>query len=210
MLPTEAELSQSFDVSAGTIRQALAALVDEGLLTRMAGKGTFVSRIDGWRSFDRFFGFRGGMGADDKFVPDIQVLESYITDDVSSDIRTALGLKEGKSVFVLRRLLRQDDLPVCVISSYLPYHLVPGIEKSDLTQRLYPLLERDFGRHVVRATEILGAGAADKICSDILGIKKASPIITIDRMVHTYKDIVLEYRQTVGRNDKFRYRIRLR
>jgi GntR family transcriptional regulator of arabinose operon len=45
-IPTEAELESELSVSRVTIRQALSAAVDQGLIIRMPGKGTFVSGID--------------------------------------------------------------------------------------------------------------------------------------------------------------------
>src|SRR5689334_18796077 len=41
-IPTELELANDYQVSRGTIRQALLALVNEGLLERVRGRGTFV------------------------------------------------------------------------------------------------------------------------------------------------------------------------
>jgi GntR family transcriptional regulator len=42
-IPTEAELESQLQVSRVTIRQALSAAAEEGLVVRLPGKGTFVS-----------------------------------------------------------------------------------------------------------------------------------------------------------------------
>lgn len=42
-LPTELELARTHSVSRGTVRQAMSALVHEGLIERVRGRGTFVS-----------------------------------------------------------------------------------------------------------------------------------------------------------------------
>jgi GntR family transcriptional regulator len=55
----EATLAQSYGVALGTIRQALSLLVEDGLLDRRHGKGTFVSPGLSGASMLRFFRFRG-------------------------------------------------------------------------------------------------------------------------------------------------------
>ena len=52
-LPNEIEMAQLFHVSQGTMRRALRELVNEGLLVRKQGKGTYVSSYEG--SFDYFY-----------------------------------------------------------------------------------------------------------------------------------------------------------
>jgi len=56
-LPTEQELSQEYKISRATVRQALAALVSEGLLFRKQGKGTFVTEKAGQTKTVKVTGF---------------------------------------------------------------------------------------------------------------------------------------------------------
>ena len=59
-LPAEAALAREHGVALGTLRQALALLVAEGLLERQHGRGTFVRAGLGGASMLRFFRFRHG------------------------------------------------------------------------------------------------------------------------------------------------------
>src|SRR5438067_11361083 len=58
-IPAEATLAQAYGVALGTIRQALSLLVEDGLLERRQGRGTFVSAGVSGASMMRFFRFRG-------------------------------------------------------------------------------------------------------------------------------------------------------
>jgi DNA-binding LacI/PurR family transcriptional regulator len=58
-LPTEAELEMDLEVSRVTIRQALRAAVEEGLVVRLPGKGTFVSETEASTTAHRSEGFIG-------------------------------------------------------------------------------------------------------------------------------------------------------
>jgi DNA-binding LacI/PurR family transcriptional regulator len=58
-LPTEAELEMELQVSRVTIRQALSAAVEEGLVVRLPGKGTFVSETETSTTTQRSEGFIG-------------------------------------------------------------------------------------------------------------------------------------------------------
>lgn len=209
MLPTESDLGQRFQVSTGTVRQAVLALVREGLLTRRAGKGTFVARIDPSQGFDRFFRFRRDAPAAD-FHPQIKVLDVNTLCRAEPSILETLALAPGDEVLSIKRLQLQDETPVCFSISYFSRAMVPLLESENLSERLYPILEERFGLHVVRADELLRAVAADEEVGRLLQIDEKSPVILIERTVYTYRDRVLECRKTYGRSDKFSYKIQLR
>src|SRR5437868_14002795 len=57
-IPAESGLAHEFGIALGTIRQAIGVLVQEGLLERVQGKGTFVRTGLSGASMMRFFRFR--------------------------------------------------------------------------------------------------------------------------------------------------------
>ena len=208
-LPTEIELGRRFNVSLGTVRNAVLALVREGLISRRAGKGTFVARLDSSQSFDRFFLFRSGETGDD-FRPEISLLSADVGRSPDRNVTERLQLKTGSKVLSIQRVQSQNGTPVCCHTSYFPAQLVPDFDAEDLTERLYPILEEKYGIYIVSAEEFLRAAEADAKIAKLLNVKAGSPVIFIERIAYTYGHKILEYRRTYGRSDKFLYKIQLR
>lgn len=207
MLPTELELSERFGVSPGTIKLAIMELVREGLINRRPGKGTFVTRIDTPRGFARFFGFEGEGGA--ALNPQVKVVDLQITTEAPAEAKKALGLGARGKVLFIRRLLSHDDTPVCIYDSYLPYRLVPGLENEKLdVDRIYFAIEKKFDIHVVAVEEMLKASIVGGREAKLLGVPAGSPVIHIERIAFSHNNTVVEWRETVGRSDRFIYKLR--
>ena len=66
MIPSENELAAVYDISVGTVKKALSVLVEEGVLYRRQGKGTYVARPDFGKSFIRFFRYGRTQGEEGK------------------------------------------------------------------------------------------------------------------------------------------------
>ena len=209
MLPTEPELGEQFGVSAGTVKQALLSLARDGLIIRRAGKGTFVARLDGSRSFSRFFRFRDAPSGEN-LNPTIRVVETRVLRSAPRAVTEGLQIAQDVQVLFLRRMLIQDDVPICLYDSHLPCDLVPNLEKVPLDQdRLYLALEKHFGIHVVNADEVLRADAVRAPEAELLNLPEGAPVILIDRTAFTHGGRIIELRRTIGRSDRFFYRIRL-
>src|SRR5688500_14241587 len=111
-LTAETELARTYGVALGTMRQAIALLVDQGLLERRHGKGTFVKAGLGGASMLRFFRFRH---ADSSEAPSSRILSRK---QIQADAATsqALAIDEGAPVLALERLRSIAGQP-CLIES---------------------------------------------------------------------------------------------
>ncbi len=131
--PSERELVQHFGVARMTVRQALDALVGEGLLERIPGRGTFVARPQVLAS--QITGFTEEMGRRG-LLSESQTLLAR-REQAGPGVARALNLSEGDAVIHWRRLRRADGSPVCVEDAYLNEVLLPGFLQSGMPTSLY-------------------------------------------------------------------------
>jgi GntR family transcriptional regulator len=168
-----------------------------------------VNRLDGSKSFARFFRFRESSSGD-QLDPVIRVVGARVLRKVPQHAANALQLKRGERVLFLRRMLIQESTPICIYDSYLPYARVAGLEREVLDHvRLYRALEDHLGIHVVSAEENLRASIVRGKEAALLEVSEGSPVILIERTAYTHNNVVIEWRQTIGRSDRFVYKIRL-
>ena len=209
MIPSENELAAVYDISVGTVKKALSVLVEEGVLYRRQGKGTYVARPDFGRSFIRFFRY-GRTEGDEGSFPSSKVLDSQITKP-SFRVKALLKLIDTDKVITIKRVRSLENLPLMLEDLYLPEKIFQGFDEIDISQQLlYPIYDAKYNTPITWADEYLWPEIATKETAKILGIKKGDPVICIERIAYTHGDHPVEFRYSVGRGDRFRYHIELR
>lgn len=203
-IPTESKLAKLYGVSIGTVRKAVDGLVNEGLLERRQGSGTFLRRPSFNASLFRFFKTHG----DDStrlVIPSSQLLLRVIT-KAPKEAREALNTNDVIKIVRLRKLA---DEPILYEEIYIPTELFAGFEsipQKDIGPLLYPIYFELFQVFVKRAIDDLTFEIATTEVARQLGISRGDHLATIRRIAFDLDGRAIEWRIARGSASKFNYR----
>lgn len=209
MLPTENDLIARYEVSRNTVRQALDSLVDDGLITRHRGRGSFVTHPTIAQGANRIVSFTDDM-RHRGLTPHTEVLRRELVAAPES-IAHALGIEPGEELAHLDRLRLADREPMSVEHSYLISRLCPGVLDLDYaTVPLREALERRYGIVLSRATQTIRAVAATKQQAARLAIDPGAALLTIERVSYADNEQPVEYLRLYHRGDRYAFYSELR
>ncbi len=208
-IPSESDLCEQFELSRTVVRHALNELVNEGLLYRQKGKGTFVARPKiGESLVQNLTGFYQDM-VTRGLTPATQVLEQSLA-SASKKVAEKLNLEPGSQVIKIERRRFVNDEPILLVTTYIPYHTCPGLLNEDLTQRsLYALLEEKYGLEIARGHRTLEAVAASEYEARLLNIEENAPLILLHSVSYLRDGRPIEYYHAVHRGDRSRFEVEL-
>jgi GntR family transcriptional regulator len=204
-IPSERLLCERFGVSRMTVRQAVDALVVDGLLEREQGRGTFVAptKMDlevRLASFGEDMRRRG-------MEPSSRVL---VAEEIaaSPDIADALELLPGELVFYLHRVRYADGVPMAIEQTWLPSRLAPGLFDAGAPDSIYGELRRrgldpDWGEDTVSATEV------DARDAELLGMRTGRALLCLTRRTFA-GEIECSYSRSSYRADRYELWVPLR
>jgi GntR family transcriptional regulator len=195
--PSERELVTQFGVARMTVRQALDALVAEGLLERIPGRGTFVARPR--RVATRITGYTEEMTRRG-LLAESQTLVAR-REQAGPGVARALNLTEGDAVIHWRRLRRGDAVPVCLEDNYLNEILLPGFLQSGMPTSLYDALAAR-GLRPTWAEDSISADVATAEEADLLEIAPGAVVLRHSRR-GMVGDKIVNVSRSVYRADRF-------
>lgn len=205
-IPTEPELCEEFGVSRITVRRAIQDLVDEGLLKKIRGRGTFVAVpkyvVGIGTNYDRGFGElnRGGMHTRYEII-------GAQTDEASVNVAERLGLEAGTRVTHVRRLVLEGDVPFAIDDLYVSAREFPGLSgRLAAGESFYALLESAYGVHLGAEDLLLDASTARRDEARLLRCAVGVPLFVLRKRVVDVNGFPIHYSKSVVRAERFSYR----
>jgi GntR family transcriptional regulator len=201
-LPSEFELAARYQVSQGTVRKGLDALVADGVLQRRQGVGTFVAEVeDDW----------GALLSPEGGKPMPVTLELLACGRVNANDAVAdrLGLRRAAPLLVVRRLLRAGGMAVGVCDSFAAAERFDAVDARRVRAagcNLRRLWWREFGVRVVAVTASMRAVPAERDDARILGCEAGLPMLEASRLAADSAGVPVEWSVLRVRAECWAYR----
>jgi GntR family transcriptional regulator len=202
MIPPESELIEQYQVSRVTVRQALDILVNEGLIYRQQGRGTFVAHPAVEQALVRLINFTQDM-CNRGFEPGTKVLFTALV-PAPPDIAEKLQIEPGEELACLERLRLADGEPMSIEKSHLIHRYCPGVLQHDFTSdSLREYLDRVYGIRWAYAKQVIRAILASSDLAHLLAVRLKSPLLCIERVSFTERNTPLEFLRIYYRADRY-------
>jgi GntR family phosphonate transport system transcriptional regulator len=196
-LPAEMEIAEIYRVNRHTVRRALAALAERGLVRPERGSGTYVEAAKlayPLRSRTRFSEIVGAGGRE----PRGQLIAAT-EEPATRELAKLLGQKAGAPLARIEALRLADRAPICVSTTWLSAERFPGAGEVFASVRSMTKLLEHYGiRDYRRGSSRITAGIVDATDAARLDLALGRPILVVDAT-----DIDVEGRPLVTKHSRF-------
>lgn len=200
-ISSERELCEIYGVSRMTIRQAIGELVQEGILTRKKGKGTFVC--------EQKVNQKDMMSFTEMIKQSGRVLETKVVEfeviDTPEDIQDIFILDK---LYKITRKRIVDDECIALETVYIPVDYCGHVNKEMLEGSLYKVLE-GFGYLITNSnSSIIAVNVNDEI-RNLLECEKDEPILKVISKTFTSADKLLFLEEAFYKSNKFTLQVNI-
>lgn len=202
-IPAERELAAEFGVSRMTLRQAIQTLVDEGVLERRVGSGTFVAsrkvqdKMAGVTSFTELM-----IAAGKK--PSSKTISYHLTTPSQSEIER-LKLEPDERVLRMERIRYGNEIPICYEVATVPAKLVENFSKTEITSSFYRTLEKKANLYPGLAVQWVSAISATEKIAEYLRIRRGDALLHLIQLSYLQDGRPFEYVHTQYVGSRFEF-----
>ena len=186
-LPSEESLSKTHQVSRGTVREAIRTLIEEGLIRREHGRGTFVSSPQPRNTLFTLTSFDEDMRRQNR-QPSTKILTAEVI-PATPEVAGRLELTVGEPVIHVVRLRLADGQPVAYEKRNMAYSLCPHLLDENLqATSIHRLLTHKYQISLVRMVHTVEVGRLTTKQAELLQTRAGVTAFFVDRLTYTEKD----------------------
>ncbi|MFO7888102.1 MAG: GntR family transcriptional regulator [Eubacteriales bacterium] len=202
-IPSEKELGDIFNVSRITATTAIRDLVNEGLVYRIQGKGTFVTE----KNFEdirkhRFYGFEN----DSSLTKGQHKTLSKSKIKAHGELCEKMDISKDEEVFEIVRTKIINEKVNALEYVYLPvkYYLSLDIEKSEINL-IHDMVEEYCFLKQKRAKIYIEPIISGKREEELMKIKRNSPVLLWEKITFSEEEKIVEYSKNIINSDLYKF-----
>ena len=201
LLPSEAELCKTFNVSRSTVRQAIGSLEAEGLVVRKQGRGTFVAEPKMRRKTENVYSFTSEISSMG-MTPSSKLMEFEVLAPTPDIIKVLELNTEDSNVYRFTRIRNVDGEPLILETSFYPQYIYPKLTRELLRTHSFYSLLYEVGIAPASAVDSYEAVVLGREEAEMLGAKPGSCAFSVQRRTRTETVMIYEYTQSLIRADR--------
>jgi GntR family transcriptional regulator len=205
LLPNEVELAQALNLSRPTMRRAMQYLVDQGFVVRRRGIGTRVVQPKVRRPLELTSLFEDLNRTKRKPRTDVLELESI---EPPAEAVQALGVPFDSTVYRLERLRWAGDLPIALMTNYIPTTLLELTARDLELHGLYQLLRR-AGITLHSANQVIGARTATAREAKLLSESRGAAVLAMERTAYDDHGTAVEFGSHIYAASRYSFELSL-
>lgn len=204
-IPSENDLADTYGINRMTVRSGIDALVSEGILKRVQGKGVYVVGNKVERDLETLGGFTQTM-REKNTKPHTKVLIKALR-KAGDKYSLVFGIEPEDDIYYIKRICSADDEPVSLEEIYIPKYIVPKLEGIDLgVFSIYEVYDF-YGIKVTRAWQTLDLIKLEQKDARMLGIDANLSVMLFECTSYDDKNRVIEFARTYTRGDKCNFNV---
>lgn len=211
-IPSERVLCRQYHISRITVRQAIAQMINDGVLYRKQGKGTFVARRKVNQGLSKIVTFSRTV-LDIGMKPSTRIIfHGLLPPDL--EVAGVLRLPDAGQVLKMVLLGLGDDQPLVVYESFFSppigkkmLRAAAAKEKKRVAFSSYDLYGKKTGVYPVKVNQAFEAVAADEQQVRNLKIPKGTALLKVTSVFMAFDDSPLELRRALYRGDFYKFTI---
>lgn len=177
--PGELALSERYEVSRGTIRQALTPLREQGIVGGGRGRRPFVINTSPTAGFGPMYSLRDAITTQGGHENSEVLAQRIVT---SPEVSTALGLAADTPFVHVARVRKADGAPFAMDRLWIIASAAEALLEADLTEAsVYEVLRSRCGVEFDAGVEYTHSVPASTDVAARLGVDEGSPLLTIRR-----------------------------
>jgi GntR family transcriptional regulator len=201
-IPSEDELSRTYNISKITVRQAVNNLTSDGYLMKIQGKGTFVTSVLPVVGVAMRTIF-----TEEMFGKEVKAEKELLFRGIKEpahDIRSYLKTNGDIYYMLSRRLL--NGRPAYVDESFIPYRITPEIDSLDIAgASLYFFLQEKALKKIFKVIQTVEVSQATGDSARHLDLDEGVSVLVVHRLLISSDSTPVAYTKLQGRSDRYKF-----